>query len=525
MENSDHLSAANWGVILVYLLGIVAFGIWCGRGQRNTRDYFLGSKNIPWWGVGLSIVATETSALTFIGIPALAYGGNLAFIQIVIGYIIARILLAIFLVPHYFRGEIYSPYQLLGQTFGAPARRTAAGFFLVAGTLAAGVRVYVTAIPIQLMMGIDVFSAILLFIVLSLIYTYVGGIKAVVWTDAVQLFLLVAGGLFAVFYIPTLLEGGFSGALETAAQAEKLEWLNLNFSLAMPFNIWMGLIGATVLVLYSHGVDQLIVQRVLTCKSVADGRKALYLSAAIILPMFLVFLGAGVMLWVYYQEFVPAIPLPETVSGFRQNDYIFPIFILTAMPDLVKGLLIVAVLAAAMSSVSSSLSALASVSTMDIIRPLMKEGKSERFFLHFSKGSTVVWGGILILVAVWTRHAESVLNAAFSLAGLTSGAMLGGVLLVFILKRGRSAPVILGMLVSFAMMVAIYLLPDSRFAPWWERVVGVKIAWPWFTLLGTTFTVSIGALAAALLNRNSSPPLPEKTSARDPNEVLPKSEE
>ena len=203
MNSPDlYLEAADWLVISVYLVGIILFGLRFGRDQKNARDYFLGSKNIPWWGVGFSIVATETSALTFIGVPALAYGTNLAFIQIIIGYVIARIVLAIVLVPHYFKGEIYSPYQLFSDAFGPAARRTAAGIFLIAGTLAAGVRVYVTCIPIQLMLRTDkwvqggggILAAILLFVGLSLIYTYAGGIKAVVWTDAVQFVLFLAGG-------------------------------------------------------------------------------------------------------------------------------------------------------------------------------------------------------------------------------------------------------------------------------------------------------------------------------------------
>ncbi|HWN95690.1 MAG TPA: sodium:solute symporter, partial [Methylomirabilota bacterium] len=189
MPSARFLTAGDWLVIAVYLVGIIALGIWFGRDQRNTRDYFLGSKSIPWWGVGLSIVATETSALTFIGVPAMAYGADaLTFIQIVIGYVIARIILAIVMVPHYFKGEIYSPYQLFADAFGPSARRTAAAFFLVAATLAAGVRVYVTCIPLQLMLGLSenqILWAILLFVGLSLAYTYIGGVKAVIWTDAV----------------------------------------------------------------------------------------------------------------------------------------------------------------------------------------------------------------------------------------------------------------------------------------------------------------------------------------------------
>src|SRR5437868_7444437 len=170
-----YLSSADWLVVVVYLTGIIWLGSWIGKGQRSTRDYFLGSKNVPWWGVGLSIIATETSALTFISVPAMAYGSDhLTFIQIVIGYVIARVLLAIIMVPHYFRGEIYSPYELFSRAFGSKARMTVAGFFLVGGVLAAGVRVYVTCIPIQLILGFgenQIIWAIVLFVLLSLIYT------------------------------------------------------------------------------------------------------------------------------------------------------------------------------------------------------------------------------------------------------------------------------------------------------------------------------------------------------------------
>src|SRR6266576_2629146 len=201
------LSIADWSVIVIYLLGIIALGVWFGRDQRNTRDYFLGSKNIPWWGIGLSIVAAETSALTIIGVPGIAYGGNLAFLQMIIGYVIARIILAIVLVPHYFKGEIYSPYQLFANTLGTSARQAAGGFFLISETLAAGVRVYVASIPVKLMLGDQllgfgthdpILGAVLFFVVLSLLYTYVGGVKAVIWTDALQFGLFMAGGVFTL---------------------------------------------------------------------------------------------------------------------------------------------------------------------------------------------------------------------------------------------------------------------------------------------------------------------------------------
>src|SRR6058998_1553703 len=223
---NQYFESADWLVIAVYLIGIILFGLWFGKDQKNTRDYFLGSKNIPWWGIGLSIVAAETSALTIIGVPGTAYASNIGFIQMIAGYVIARIILAAVMVPRYLSGEIYSPYQLFANTLGQSGRRMAGGLFLLSETLAAGVRVYVACIPIQLLLGIQILPAILLFVALSLLYTYFGGVKAVIWTDAVQFGLFLAGGLFTLFCIPAMVEGGLTAVVRQAAEAGKLHWLN-----------------------------------------------------------------------------------------------------------------------------------------------------------------------------------------------------------------------------------------------------------------------------------------------------------
>jgi Na+/proline symporter len=273
----------------------------------------------------------------------------------------------------------------------------------------------------------------------------------------------------------------------------------LKFLLGKPFNLWMGLIGGTVMVMSSHGAEQLIVQRVLACKTVGDGRKALALSAVVIFPLFLIFLVVGAMLWVFYQShpFQIALPEPRPGSGIKANDFIFPIFMVTEVPHLLKGFLIVAILSAAMSSVSSALTSLASVSTMDFVKHALPQ-KSESFFLRFSKVSTVVWAGVLILVAYLSRQVEFVLNAAFSLRGLTSGALLGGLALAVFWKNGRSSSVITGMLVSLAVMTAIQLLPklDST-KDWWAAAIGPEIFWPWYTLIGVIVTIG----TAWLINR------------------------
>ncbi len=528
---NPYFSAGDWTVILLYLLGIIGLGFWFGKDQHNTRDYFLGSRNVPWWGIGFSIVAAETSALTIIGVPAMAYGENIAFIQMIIGYVLARVLLAIVLVPHYFKGEIYSPYQLFANTLGPAARQTAAGFFLISETLAAGVRVYVASIPVKLLLGgkllglglgDPIFGAIVLFIVLSLLYTYVGGVKAVIWTDAVQFGLFLLGGLFALMYLPSLIPGGSSAAFAQAASGGKLHWLNwhppggvswITFILGAPFNIFMGVIGGTVLVMSSHGAEQLIVQRVLTCKSVLDGRKALILSAVVIFPLFLIFLLIGALLWVFYQNHPLQVALPEPRPGIKATDFVFPIFMMTEVPHLLKGFLIVAILSAAMSSVSSALTSLASVSTMDFVKHLLPE-RNEGFFLRFSKTSTVVWAGLLVLVAYLSRQVEFVLNAAFSLRGLTSGALLGGLILAVFWKKARPAAVITGMLGSLLAMTAIQLLPHlAGTKEWWLRWVGPEIFWPWFTLIGTGLTLLLTALATRLFPGGPEPADPAEPGA------------
>ena len=298
-----YFNSLDLGIIILYLAGIIGLGVWVGGKQTNLKDYFLGSGQVPWWVSGLSIVATETSAVTFISIPALAFGGDISFLQVVLGYLVARVLLASFVVPLYFKGEIYSPYQLLGDRFGMSAQKMVAFLFLMAGVLAAGVRVYVTCIPLQLMFGLaesQIIIVILFFVIASLVYTLIGGVKAVVWTDAVQFFVFTFGGVFALCFAVYHIDGGWGNAVAQASEGGKLLWFRTGFEgESKPFitslfsgslNIWMGVIGAAFLAFSSHGADQLIVQRVLACGNAADGRKAMVLSAVVISPSFCAFL-------------------------------------------------------------------------------------------------------------------------------------------------------------------------------------------------------------------------------------------
>ena len=513
--------AVDWIVVGIYILAMAILGAWLGLGQKNTRDYFLGSRKVKWWAVGLSIVATETSAATFIGVPALAFGsismaegnlvvtgGNMSFIQLIFGYVIARVLLAIIMIPHYFRGEIYSPYDILQRTFGKSPCVLASILFLLAGTFAAGVRVYITAIPIQVITQVSIFKAIVIFTFFAVLYTWMGGIKAVIWTDFIQFLLLFGGGIFAVFYIPTLIDGGWDRILSVAAAEGKLHWLNSGATgagfwdsmkniISGPYNIWMGLIGVTIGVLHSHGADQLVVQRILTCEGESGGRKSLIVSAILILPLMLTFLLVGVILFAYYKlnnfsfEIMPVDPDSLKYTA----DYVFPIFMVTAMPPVIKGLLVSAIFAAAMSSVDSALSALASVSVMDIYKPYFKPNASEKHYLWFSKWTIAFWGALLVVVALLCREVEQVLIWAFKIGGLTTGAILGSVLWAITRKeKAKPGPVVIAMLVSFLVMLFVVVGTELKW---------INISWPWYAMIGTSVTMIVAAIGNVIVGKPS----------------------
>lgn len=491
----QYLQFGDWFVIGIYFIAILWIGLRVGRGQKSARDYFLGGRDISWWAVGFSIIATETSALTFIGVPAISYMGNYQFIQLIFGYIIARLLIAEYMTPLYFQGVVYSPYQMLADRFGEAARRMAAFFFLVTGTLAAGVRVYVVCIPIQLALGVEPMTAILIFVGLSLIYTYVGGLKSVIWTDTAQFVLLVAGGIFSFVYLLMQIDGGWTTVIETTAMEEKFKWLDLGMRATTPYTLWMGLLGVTFLVMFTHGVDQLVAQRVLACRNAQESRKALYLSAIFIFPMFLLFLGVGTLLWVYYQGQGRPFPIEPVVDGDFKPDFIFPIFIFTALPTWIKGLLAVGLLSAAMSSVSSALSALASVTIMDFYRPWVEkikvlagkdstdaapeqQAKQDVKDLAHGRLATLIWGLILIGVSYSFKDAKFLIATALGISGWTAGALLGGVILAMIKKKNEHpAPLMIGMACSLA---AIIWIQGST-----------KIAWPWFTPIGLAITLGL----------------------------------
>ncbi len=470
----------DWSIVGVYIAAMLWLGYRFSEQQTSTKSYFLGDNAMPWWAAGFSIIATETSALTVIGIPAMAYLGNLKFLQIVIGYVLARLFVIAVMIPRYFRGEgMYSPYQIIGENVGTRAKVLTVYFIMIANFLAAGVRVYVTAIPLQLLLGIPIWASILIFGVVAIVYTYMGGISAVIWTDVAQFFIFLTGGLMAILYIPTVIEGGWGAAIATAAAAGKLEWFDPTFRLTGDFNIWMGLFGAAILGALTHGADQLGIQRVLACRNEREGKKAMLLSAFLIFPVFLVFLGVGIMLFVYYKTHPFGIS-PE-VNGQFKADYLFPIFIITQMPVVVKGILISSIFAAAMSSVDSALAAITSIYVMNIHKEVYRPGRSEEYYITYAKRVMIGFGVVLILVAFVCQNAPLIMDWAFKLPNITGGAVLGAMFYAFGCRREEGAehqaPLIAGMTASVLVMIHV--------------VTMTKIHWPWFASIGTAVTLIV----------------------------------
>ena len=475
-------------IVLLYLAGVTALGAFFRRRQRTIHDYFLGGSDTHWLPLCLSIVATETSTLTIIGTPALAYAGNLAFLQLVLGYILARFLISFLLLPQYFAGQLYTAYQYIEQRFGALTRRLAAALFLVTRALADAVRLWAIAIVVQLLLprvfelitgqtlAVAEFTAVLVVMALTLLYTYLGGMKAVIWTDVAQFVLYVAGGLFALASLLQEIPGGWPTVL--AQVGEKFSWLDFSFSLTTTYTFWAGLLGGTFLTLASHGTDQLIVQRLLAARGLRDAQKALIVSGFVVFAQFLLFLVIGILLYVYYGQVPPAYSLSPT-------DRVFPLYMVNHLPAGISGLMVAGVLAAAMSTSSATLNSLAASTVMDFYQPLRGGNESPEQILRCSRWVTVLWGVVLIGLAMLARTWGPVLEAGLTIASITYGALLGLFLLGRFASRATPAGAAVGMLVGLTAMLCI-----KFFTP---------LAWTWYVLVGTAITCAAGLATSRLL--------------------------
>jgi solute:Na+ symporter, SSS family len=483
------MHALDLATIAVYLIAITWFGAHFRKSQRDLKDYFLGGRNAPWWAIALSIVSAETSTLTVIGTPALSFSGNFQFLQLVLGYLLARIVISALFLPQYFRGEMFTAYELMRRRFGERIRRLTAATFLVLRALAEGVRVFAISIIVAIVLGTGQLVSILVIVCLTLFYTFEGGMTAVIWTDAVQMVLYVVGAALSFWVILHRIPGGWQHVAAVAGAAHKFQVFDFRFAwtpefFSRSYSFWAGLIGGCFLTTASHGTEQLMVQRLLAAKTEGQSRAALFSSWIVIFFQFALFLFIGVLLFVHYSD--AGLPAPQS------TDSIYPMFIWNSLPPGLAGLVIAAILAAGMSNLSAALNALASTTVMDFYKPLVARrkprrdpAKSDAHFLGVARWATVAWGVVLFLVGLVARQVGSVLEAGLTIASILYGSLLGVFLLGLLTKRVRETSAMIAMIAGLALMIYVRL--------------ATHIAFTWYVVIGTAATFSTGYVISLCL--------------------------
>ncbi|HEY8056959.1 MAG TPA: sodium:solute symporter [Terriglobales bacterium] len=476
-------------VIGVYLLAITAFGVWLRRPNPTLHDYFLAGSQLPWWAISFSIVAAETSVLTIISTPGLAFGGDLGFLQLVFGYLVARILISLILIPAYFRGRLLTAYQLIQQRFGTGAKTAAGLIFLVGRSLAEGVRVYAVAIVVEVILDslpagwhlhLSPITVLGVIAVLTLIYTFEGGLRAVVWTDFIQICIYIAGAVLSLVLLVKALPGGWqTAAAVAAAHGDKLRIFHFNFSWTQTYTFWSGLAGGTFLTMATHGTDQLMVQRLLAARNQRDSTVALLSSWVVIFLQFSLFLLIGIALFAFYQTHA----LHLAAGAFGRYDRLYPQFVAQHLPAGVAGLVLAAILAASMSNLSAALNALSSSTVLDFYRPFFAPGRSERHYLWVSRLTTVGWMVVMGVVAYASRHSHSVLESGLAIISYPFSGLLGMFLLGTLTRRATQTGAIVGLAVGIGTTVAL-----SR----------AGVAFTWFVVAGTVVTFGVGYLISVL---------------------------
>ncbi len=477
-------------IIAAYLIGIAIFGIISGGKQRSIKDYFLGANSVPWWAVCFSIVAAETSTLTFISIPGLAYLTNLNFLQVTFGYLIGRIIVAVFFLPAYYKGNLKTAYSYLESRFGGKTRSFASIVFLFTRTAADGVRLAATAIPLYLMLGINETAAIIIIAAVALIYTYTGGVKGVIWVDVIQMFIYLGGAFIAGIYLINYLPDGLNSVVNIASAGNKLQVINLGFNdgiagfFSQPYTLIAGLVGGAFLSMASHGTDQLIVQRLLTTKNLKDSKKAIIGSGIIVIIQFALFLLVGVLLYAYYGT------MDLALIGISKPDEIFPKFIINALPPGITGIIIAGLFAAALSTLAGSISSLASSTMIDLYIPFFGKLDNEKKQLQISRMFTIMWAALLTFSAFFfISSPRPVVEIALSIASFTYGGLLGAFLIGIFIKKAAQEDALAGFIAGIFIMITVISLK--------------LVAWTWFTLIGVLTALLIGKILSVLSNKDN----------------------
>lgn len=472
-------------VLVAYLAGVIGLGTYMGRSQTSARDYFLAGKGMPWWAIMLSVVATETSALTFISIPATAYTADFWILQLAVGYLIGRVGVAYVLLPGFFRGELTTAYALLEDRFGVATRRFASSIFMVTRAFADSVRIFAAAIPLALITGWPYWQVILLVGVATLVYTWYGGLKAVVWVDVVQMGLYLVGGIAALWVLTDAVPGGWSAISAAAAEAGTFRIVHLDEGPAQATWLFTGLVGGAFLSMATHGVDHMVVQRLLAAPGLADARKAVIGSGVLVIAQFALFLLVGAGLQAFYGGRV-----------FETADEVFPLFIIEGLPTGLSGLIVAGVLAAAMSTVSSSINSLASATTHDLYALASGRQDDEAHLLRAGRAFTLVWAAILIGGAILfevIQQGTPIVVIALQIASFTFGPLLGGFLLGTLFRRPDQRDAILAIGTAVVVMTALWAAQTFGAM---DRLVDTL----WFALIGSALTVAVGLTSAAVRN-------------------------
>lgn len=486
------MKALDLAIIFGYLIGIVLFGTWFGRKQKTTADYFLGDRSVPWWAVAFSIVATETSTITFISVPGIAFsrGGNFQFLQLVFGYLLGRIVISLLFIPSYFKGELLTVYQLLDRRFGGKIKVLAASLFVVMRNIADGIRLLLTAIVLAAVYTsfqpaanpetIVVLSVILIGIAM-IVFTYFGGMEAVIWVEVIQLGIYIAGAIAAAVVLTSAIDGGLPAAFVLASQYNKFSIFDFAFDATKTFTFWSGLIGGCFLTMSTHGTDQYLVQRYLCTDGPRPATVALLTSGAIVLAQFIGFLFIGVLLFAFYHPYSDPgyVTAAATSFPFSGGDRVFPDFITRHLPTGLSGLVVAAIFAAAM---SSSLNSIAATAVNDLYKPL-RPSRDDKHYLKVSRVLTLAWGVVQIGVALVVRHQQrSALDQALSIASLINGPILGVFLVGTFLRRVSQPPALIGMVASMGVMLYVFF--------------ATRIAWTWYVFIGSSVTLIVAWLAS-----------------------------
>jgi SSS family transporter len=475
------LTWADYLVIGGYLAAITAFGSWFARFQKTTRDYFLTDRTVPWWAVCFTVVATETSTLTFIGIPAAAYAGNMTFLQLALGYVIGRVIVSLLFIPAYFRGDLFTSYELLQRRLGSRVKVLAAVIFLVTRSLADGIRLFATALVIAVVTDVPVTWVVVALGTAMIIYTVRGGVSAVIWTDVVQMFVYIAGAALVASSLLQRIPGGWPAVVDAGRAAGRFVVFDLSFDLSRPYTLWAGLLGGVALTLATHGTDQFLVQRLLAARSAKEAARGLILSGFIVFAQFIVFLCIGVMLFAYYQQ----TPLPQPLA---RTDEILPVYVVNSLTHGLAGFIVAAIVAAAL---SPSLNAMAATTVNDFYLRYVRPGADQPTQMRVSRLATIAWGLIQLAIAIGAQWMDrSVLDAGLAVLSFASGSVLGAFLMGTLMSGISERDALAGMIAGLVVMTIVW---------GWTTV-----AFTWYVFIGAITTCATAWLLSLIL-----PPSPD----------------